>query len=295
MSREIVIAGHRIADDTDPFVIAEIGHNHQGDVGKAEDLIRAAAQAGADAVKLQKRDNRTLFTPEEYDAPYHSEHAFGATYGEHREALELDWDAYVHLKAFAEGLGLVFFATAFDVPSVKFLAELGVPSIKIGSGQASDLNVLAAASEVGVPLIISTGGTSIKEVRRVAQGLCDLETDFALLQATSEYPCEPEHLNLAAIATMRADFPDLVIGLSDHHDGIAFGPPAYVLGARIFEKHFTLSRSWKGSDQAFSLEPEGLRRFVRDLKGTRLAMGDGVKRLLEGEIPALRKMGRRDI
>jgi N-acetylneuraminate synthase/sialic acid synthase len=293
---EISIAGRRIALDTEPWVIAEIGHNHQGDIGKAESLIRAAHEAGADAVKFQKRDNRSLYTPEEYDAPYNSEHAFGPTYGAHREALELGWDEYRHLKAFAESFGLIFFATAFDVPSVHFLANLGVQAIKIGSGQITNARVLAEAADVGVPLILSTGGCDLWEVERAIDRIrAERPFQDALLQCTSIYPCEASQMNLSVLRTYRELFSDAVLGLSDHYDGIAMGSPAFLLGARIFEKHFTLNRAWKGSDQALSLEPEGLRRYVRDLHATRLALGDGVKRRLEAEIPALRKMGRRDV
>ena len=132
--RELTIDGRRIADDTACFVIAEIGHNHQGSVEKAQELFVLAKQAGVDAVKLQKRDNRRLFTRELYDSPYDNESSFGPTYGEHREALELDRSAYVELQACARELGLVFFATAFDEASADLLEELDVPAYKIASG-----------------------------------------------------------------------------------------------------------------------------------------------------------------
>lgn len=292
--RELSIASRRIADDAPAFVIAEIGHNHQGDITKAEDLIRAAALAGADAVKLQKRNNRTLYTPEEYDAPYHSEHAFGPTYGAHREALELDFEQYSHLKAFAESFGLVFFATAFDAPSVEFLARLQVPVIKIGSGQVTNAAVLTAASQVGVPLIVSTGGCSLADIHRSVTILQEHGATFALLHCVSIYPCPPERLNLRAIEVLRTLYPDIVIGHSDHYDGPRFAELAWALGARIFEKHFTLDRSAKGSDNAFSLEPAGLASMVKTLGLLPLAIGDGRKCRLPEEGPALVKMGRRD-
>lgn len=293
--REITLASRRIADDAPAFVIAEIGSNHQGDIRQAEDLIRAAALAGADAVKFQKRDNRSLYTPEEYEAPYHSEHAFGPTYGEHREALELDRDQYQHLKAFAESFGLVFFATAFDVTSMEFLARLEVPVIKIGSGQATNAEVLTAAAQVGVPLIVSTGGCSVVDIHRSAIILREHGASFALLHCVSIYPCPAERLNLGAISVLRKLYPSIVIGHSDHYDGPRFAELAWSLGARIFEKHFTLDRSAKGSDNAFSLEPAGLTGMVKTLGLLPLAIGDGRKCRLPEEVPALQKMGRRDL
>lgn len=295
MARELLIAGRRIADDATPFVIAEIGSNHQGDVTKAEDLIRAAAQAGADAVKFQKRDNRTLYTPAEYDAPYNSEHAFGSTYGEHREFLELDFEEFSHLKAFAESFGLVFFATAFDLPSVEFLARLNVPAIKIGSGQVTDAELLTTAAQVGVPLIVSTGGCSLVDVHRAAAILCEHGAVFGLLHCVSIYPCPAERLNLRVIEVLRGLYPQTVIGHSDHYDGPRFAELAWALGARIFEKHFTLDRSAKGSDNAFSLEPAGMASLVKTLTLLPLAIGDGRKSRLPEEAPALVKMGRRDV
>ena len=144
--RELIIGDKRIADDTDAWVCAEIGNNHQGSVETARLLILAAKDCGVDAVKFQKRDNKTLFTKAMYDQPYNSENAFGPTYGAHREALEFDWDQYVELKQYAESLGLIFFATAFDIPSADFLCELGVPAFKI----ASSLTHTSACAPSGI-------------------------------------------------------------------------------------------------------------------------------------------------
>lgn len=294
--RELHIAGRRIADDTPAFVVAELGTNHGGSVDQARALIAAAAEAGADAVKLQKRDNRTLFTRELYDSPYVSEHAYGATYGEHREALEFGWPEYQELQAYAESLGLVFFATAFDVPSADFLQALGVPCFKIASGDLTNLLLIRHVARLGKPVILSTGGGTFEDVDAAwwaAEETAPVSPpDLVLLQCTASYPAVPEELNLRVIETYREEFPGLVIGLSDHQDGISLAPVAYALGARIFEKHFTLSRSWKGSDQAFSLEPEGLRRMVQALRATRAALGDGVKRVYDSEREPIRKMAK---
>ena len=314
--RELTISGRRIADDTAPFIVAEIGHNHQGSVETAKLLFRAAADCGCDAVKLQKRSNRDLYSPAFYDAPYNSLHAFGHTYGQHREALEFDGDQYTELKAYAESLGLVFFATAFDIPSADFLHRLGVPAFKVASGDLTNTPLLRHIAGFGLPMIVSTGGGTMEDVERGSvafseawrpplrlspggypepedRGLAVLSmTQIAFLQCTAAYPCEPHEMNLRVIETYRRAFPETVIGLSDHQNGIAMGPVAFALGARIFEKHFTLNRTWKGSDHAFSLEPAGMRKYVRDLKRVAVALGDGVKRVYESEKPPIRKMAK---
>jgi sialic acid synthase len=284
--RELVIDGTRIADDTECYVIAEIGHNHQGSVAKCKDLFEAAKWAGANAVKLQKRHNKTLYTEEFYNSPYNSENAFGPTYGEHREALEFDWAQYQLLKAYAEAIGLTFFATAFDHASLQFLTDLEVPAIKIASGDLTNLKLIKAASETGIPIILSTGGGGICDVVEADH---QLFYNHAILQCTSGYPAKYEELNLEVIDTYRATFPDVTIGFSDHSNGISMATLAFAKGARIIEKHFTLDRTMKGTDQAFSLEPAGLKKMCRDLKRARSALGDGTKKVLPSELAPLAK------
>ena len=288
-----MIDGRRIADDTPCFVIAEIGHNHQGSLERARELIRAAKDAGVDAVKLQKRDNRRLYTRELYDSPYDNENSFGPTYGAHREALELDRDAYVELREEARSLGLVFFATAFDESSADLLAELDVPAFKIASGDLRNTPLLRHVASLGKPLVVSTGGATIEDVDRAVEVVTGAGGTLCLLQCTAAYPAAVEDLNLGVIGTLRDRYPELVIGLSDHQDGIAMAPVAFMLGARVIEKHFTLSHTAKGTDHAFSLMPEGMRKLVRDLRRVPIAIGDGVKRPLPSEEQPLRKMGKK--
>jgi N-acetylneuraminate synthase/sialic acid synthase len=291
--RELLIDGRRIADDTPCFVIAEIGHNHQGSVERAQELFVLAKQCGVDAVKLQKRDNRRLYTRELYDSPYENENSFGPTYGAHREALELDRAAYVELQACARELGLAFFATAFDEPSADLLAELDVPAFKIASGDLTNTPLLRHVAALGRPLVVSTGGATLDDVDRAVETVMDAGGTLCLLQCTAAYPAAVEELNLGVITTFRERYPELVIGLSDHQDGIAMAPVAYMLGARVVEKHFTLSHTAKGTDHAFSLMPEGMRKLVRDLRRVPSAIGDGVKRPLPSEERPLGKMGKK--
>jgi sialic acid synthase len=291
--RELTIAGKRIADDSDCYVIAEIGHNHQGSLERAKELVHAAAEAGVDAVKFQKRDNRRLFTRELYDQPYDNENSFGATYGEHREALELPADAWFELREECRELGVTMFATAFDVASADFLAGLDLAAFKLASGDLTNTPLLRHVAAFGKPMVISTGGARLDDVDRALDAVLPLNERVCLLQCTAAYPAEVEELNLRVIETLRERYPELVIGLSDHHNGIAMSVVAYMLGARVIEKHFTLNHAWKGTDHAFSLMPDGMRKLVRDLRRVPVALGDGEKQPLETELRPLQKMGKK--
>jgi sialic acid synthase len=286
--RELEIDGTLISDSAECYVIAEIGHNHQGDLAKCKEMFDAARWAGCSAVKLQKRENKALYTEEAYNAPYNSENAFGPTYGLHREALEFNAEQYSDLQAYAKRLGITFFATAFDIPSANFLFVLDVPAIKIASGDLTNIGLLKHVSHLDKPVILSTGG-AIRGVRAVIEARKLFDENCAVLQCTSGYPAAYNELDLKVIESYRALMWDSVIGWSAHDTGIAMAPVAYALGARIIEKHFTLDRSWKGTDQAFSLEPQGMRTMIENLKHCREALGDGVKRAYESEAKPLKK------
>jgi N-acetylneuraminate synthase/sialic acid synthase len=286
--------GNKIVNrDSAAFVIAEIGHNHQGDLEKCKAIFRAAAECGADAVKLQKRDNRALFTREMYDSIYNSENAYAPTYGEHREKLEFSREQYRELKEYADELGIIFFSTAFDRPSADLLQEIDMPGFKIASGDLTNTPLLKHVAKFGKPMIISTGGATLEDARRAYDAIMPINTNLCILQCTSGYPSPYEELNLRVIETFAKAFPDVVIGFSGHDAGIAMPLVAFMLGARVFEKHFTLNRTWKGTDQAFSLEPAGLRRVVRDLQRTRESLGTGEKKPYESEVKPLNKMTKR--
>lgn len=294
MFREIVVDGVRIADDSDCYVIAEIGHNHQGSLEKCKELFKSAKEVcGASAVKLQKRDNRSLFTRKMYDSQYNSENAYADTYGAHREFLEFGRDKYVELIAYAKEIGITFFATAFDIPSADFLAELDMPAYKLASGDLTNTPLLKHVASIGKPLIISTGGATLQDVRRAYETIKPINSQLCIMQCTAGYPPEWEQLDLKVLTTFREAFPDVVLGFSSHDNGIAMGPVAYTLGARVIEKHFTLNRAQKGTDHAFSLEPPGLRRLVRDLKRVRVALGSAEKRCYDSEVAPIRKMSKK--
>ena len=290
--RNLSIDGKKCDDSSLPFVIAELGHNHQGNLETCLQMIRAAAYSGASAVKLQKRSNIDLFTKAAFDAPYNSENAYGPTYGLHREALEFGEEEYKECILEAKRNNITFFSTAFDFQSVDFLMSLGVPAIKIASGDLKSTPLLKYASTLGVPLIVSTGGADLSDVDRAVELLSSAGSDFAILQCTAGYPPKYEELNLRVISTFRERYPNTVVGYSGHDSGIAMSLVAYVLGARVIEKHFTLNRAMKGTDHAFSLEPGGMRKLVRDLERAQISLGDGEKRVYDSELAPIRKMGK---
>ncbi len=293
MNRELIVDGFSISDDSDCYVIAEIGHNHQGDLEQAKQLFCRAKECGANAVKLQKRDNRALYTRKLYDTPYNGENSFGPTYGQHREALEFGKEEYTVLKQYARELGITMFATAFDFSSASFLAELDMPAYKISSGDCKNIPLMKFVAKFGKPMFVSTGGSTMEDVQRIYDAIMPVNPRLSILQCTAAYPVEPGDMNLRVITSYRARFPDVVVGLSDHQNGISMSIVGYMLGARVIEKHFTLNRSSKGTDHSFSLEPTGLRKLVRDLDRAREALGDGIKRPLDREKQALFKMGKK--
>lgn len=288
----LVIGNHLINDDSDCYVIAEIGHNHQGSLEKAKELFLAAKHAGVNAVKLQKRDNKTLYTKEAYNKPYDNPNSYGATYGEHREFLEFGWHEYVELKAYAAELGLDFFSTAFDIPSADFLEKLDMPVYKFASGDLKTIPLLKHVAGFGKPIIMSTGGASLDDIRRAYDAVMPINNQICIMQCTGGYPPEWSELNLMVIDSLRKEFPDIVIGFSSHDSGIAMAVAGYMLGARIIEKHFTLNRAMKGTDNAFSLEPVGMTKMVRDLRRLKVALGDGKKIMYPSEKAPITKMGK---
>lgn len=291
--RQLTIDGKTIEDNGDCFVIAEIGHNHQGSLETCMEMFKEARDCGASAVKLQKRNNRALYTEAGYNKPYDNPNSYGPTYGEHREALEFGWDEYKTLGDYARELGITLFSTAFDFDSADFLAKLDIAAFKIASGDLKNIPLLRHIAGFQRPMIMSTGGGTMEDVNRAYDAVMPINQQLCILQCTAGYPAAFEELNLRVISTFRERFPNTVVGLSSHDNGIAMAVAAYMLGARVIEKHFTLNHTWKGTDHAFSLEPIGFRKMVRDLKRCRVAMGDGVKRTYDSEVNPLIKMGKK--
>lgn len=289
----IKIGKHVISEDSPCFVIAEVGHNHQGNIETAKKLIDAVAACGAHAVKLQKRFNRELYTAEMYNMPYEYENSFGKTYGEHREALEFGKSEYLKLRNYAHKRDLVFFASAFDFKSVDFLEGMGAPAYKIASACITDTPLIEYIAEKGKPIFLSTGTATIKDVDGAYKLIKKYDAPLCLMQCTAVYPLfNYKEMNLEVISLYKKRYPDAIIGFSGHESGIVMPVIAYALGARVVEKHFTLNRAMKGTDQHYSLEPAGLRKMIRDLNRAHDALGDGVKKSYPSEFEAKRKMGK---
>ncbi|MBA2849544.1 N-acetylneuraminate synthase [Thermosulfuriphilus ammonigenes] len=290
--KTITFGRSQISSEGPCYVIAEIGHNHQGNLDIALEMIEVAARCGVQAVKFQKRDNKSLFTKEFYNKPYDNENSYGSTYGEHREFLEFGLEEYKILKKAAEENGVEFMATAFDFKSVDFLEDLGITSYKVASGDLTNIPLLTYIAKLKKPMFISTGAATLEEIRMAYEAVLKYNDQICLLHCVAGYPTEYEHLNLKFIETLKKEFPEAIIGYSGHDNGILAAVIAYMLGATVVEKHFTLNRAWKGTDHKFSLEPEGLRKQVRDLRRVDLALGDGKKIIYDFEWEARKKMGK---
>jgi len=279
-----VIGGGRPA-----YVIAEIGLNHNGDVDIAKRLIDVAADAGADAVKFQKR------TPE-ISTPAHMrdvlrETPWGTmTYLDYRRRVEFGRDEYIEIGDYALLRGLEWFASPWDVPSVAFLEDLGVMAHKVASACLTDTGLLEALRDTGKPVILSTGMSTIEQIDTAIDVL---GTDrLILLHATSTYPMEPDEANLRVIPMLRDRYPGVPVGYSGHERGLQVSLAAVALGAVAVERHITLDRTMWGSDHAASLEPAGLAHLVRDIRIIETALGDGVKRIFPGEEAPMAKLRR---
>ena len=200
-------------DKNKAFVIAEIGCNHQGSVDRALEMIKSAKHCGVDAVKFQKRNNKTLFTKELYDSPYDNRNSFGDTYGEHREYLEFGKDEYKVLQDYSKELDIHFLSTPFDFESVDFLAEFDLPAYKMASADMTHLPLLEYVSKLKKPIILSTGGGELEDIDRAVRTITQFNNEIVILHCTASYPVLYQHMNLNVIKTLKRVYPEYVIGL----------------------------------------------------------------------------------
>ena len=271
-------------------VIAEIGCNHKGDMEIARELIKVAKIfCNADMVKFQKRFNKELLTEEQYNSPHPNPmHAYGETYGEHREYLEFTKEQHAELKKFCESMDIEYSTSVWDLTSAKEMSELNPLSMKIPSACNNNTEMLEWLCKYYEGEIhVSTGMTTQDEIKELVDlfVLHGRNKDVVLYSCTSGYPVPFEDISLLEITRLIDNYGDVVkdIGFSGHHLGIAADVVAYALGAVVIERHYTLDRTWKGTDHAASLEPDGLRRLVRDLRAVEKSLTYKEKDILDIE------------
>jgi N-acetylneuraminate synthase/sialic acid synthase len=277
-------------DSKQTFNIAEVGQNHQGDVRLAEKYVDTFSSLGANAIKFQMRDNKSLFSAEMYERSYNSENSFGRTYGQHREALELSMSDFRSLRKRCSDLGVKFMVTPFDEPSLDRAIDLDVDILKIASFDLGNIPFLESINTANKPTVISTGGGQREHFIESLKIFSGRGVDVAVLHCVSLYPCSAEKMNLTQIEVLKTLAAEHAIGLSDHFNGILSGSIAYMLGARVFEKHVTFDRSQKGTDHSFSLEPTGFKKFCRDLQRTPEMMVSNYSS--KGNEPVFQKLGK---
>jgi N-acetylneuraminate synthase len=287
-SNDSVRIGSKSVGSGNPcYIIAEIGINHNGDIDIAKRLISVAVAAGCDAVKFQKRTVDVVYTAEELAKP--RENPFGPTNGDLKYGLEFDEEDFAELAAFCKAIKMPWFASCWDEGSVDFIDQFNVPCFKIASASLTDHPLLRHTRSKGKPIILSTGMSTYEEIDRAVDVLG--KDDLVIMHSCSTYPAYYEELNLRVIPTMQARY-GVPVGYSGHETGIPSSVAAAVLGACSVERHITLDRSLWGSDQAASLEPNGISRLVRDIRLVEQSMGDGVKRVYEREMPIIKKLRR---
>ena len=266
------------------YIIGEIGQNHNGSVDLAKVLMDMVARPvrdelfglelkPMDAVKLTKRDLKAELSASQMDRPYDSPHSFGRTYGEHREFLELDDQEHFECYRYAKSLGFDFVETLCAVGCLSLLKLFTPDKIKVASRDLTNLPLLEALAETGIPIILSTGMAGQKELDEALDVISRHHNDITILHCVSEYPTRPENVNLNTIRYLMQHYPSHTIGFSDHTIGIATPLAAVAMGAKLIEKHITLDRRMKGTDQAGSLGLDGLARMVRDIRLFEMSLG----------------------
>lgn len=288
MERIVQISGRSVGANHPCLVVAEIGQNHNGDLDRAFAMIHDAQAAGADLVKFQKR-TPALCVPLAQQERIRETPWGAMTYLAYRERLEFDTEEFTKIDSHCRDLGIPWFASPWDLPSLEFLLAFDPPCLKVASACLTDLELLEAMRRSGKPIIASTGMSTIGQIRRAVEALGP--DRLVLLHCTSTYPCAKEELNLRAVQSLRERY-GVPVGYSGHHQGIWDGFAAAVLGACVVEKHFTLDRSAWGTDQAASLEPAGLARMVRYIRNWEAARGDGVKVVYDSERAVMARLRR---
>ena len=288
MNTNLTVGSTEIGKNRPVYIIAEIGINHNGDISIAKQLMDVAAQSGCNAVKFQKRTPAICVTEDQKSQM--RETPWGTmTYLEYKERTEFGQSEYEQIDAYAKKLNIHWFASPWDLPSVDFLLGFNPVCIKVASASLTDTALLSKIAATKVPLILSTGMSTMDEIEFAVALISD--TQFGLAHATSTYPCQPTELNLRMIQTLDSKF-KVPVGYSGHETGLATTVAAVALGATFIERHITLDRSMWGTDHSASVEPTGLDRLVRDIRNTEAALGNGVKCVFDSELPVKARLRR---
>lgn len=288
MNKTVKIKNLTIGDGKPCFIVAEIGINHNGSIEIAKKLIDIAHLCGCNAVKFQKRTIEKVYTKEELEAPRQS--VFGNTNGDLKRGLEFGYSEYKTIDEYCKKIGMLWFASCWDVESVDFIEQFDVCAHKISSACLSDTELLKKVKSTNKPILLSTGMSTIEEIDEAVKTLGN--DNLVIYHCTSTYPTKNNEINLKVIPKLKERY-NCPIGFSGHEKGIFPSSAAVILGACSIERHITLDRTMWGSDQAASLEPEGLRKLVRDIRNIPDILGDGNKVVYESELPIRKKLRRK--
>ena len=288
MAREIRIGNRMVGDGHPVYIVAEIGINHNGDVNMAKEMIDAAKHAGVDAVKLQKRTPELCVPPDQRGQMRETPWGY-ISYLDYRYKVEFEDKEYEEIDRHAREIGIDWFVSVWDEPSVDFIEKFNPPCYKVPSASLTDLELLKHLRKTGRPLILSTGMSTRDQISKAVETIG--QDNLIITHATSAYPCDPAELNLSMVETLRGMF-ECPIGYSGHEVGLVTSAVVIALGACLVERHITLDRALWGSDQAASVEPGGFERLVKYIRVTEQALGDGVKKVYPSELPSLRKLRR---
>lgn len=289
MAREIKMGNRMMGDGHPTYVIAEAGINHNGDLDVAKKIIDAAAHAGADAVKFQKRTPEVCTPPDQQKQMRETPWGY-ITYLDYRYKVEFNEEQYREIDRHCKEKGIDWMVSVWDEPSVDFMEMFDTPAYKLPSASLTDHGLLRRVRKTGKPIIISTGMSTMEQIHKGVNAV-GLE-NLVIMHSTSAYPCAPEELNLKMIETLRREFPDTPIGYSGHEVGLVPSAVAVALGASSVERHITLDRAMWGSDQAASVEPGGFEKLVKYIRVTEASLGDGVKKVYDSELAPMKKLRR---
>jgi N-acetylneuraminate synthase len=287
MKKNIKIGSYLVGDNEPCFIIAEIGINHNGDIETAKKLIDVSVEAGAQAVKFQKRTVEVVYSTDELLKPRDS--IFGKTNGDLKRGLEFGKKEYDIIDKYCKEKNILWTASCWDQDSLKFIMNYEPKFLKIASASLTDSSLLIEHKNTNLPIILSTGMSTMEQIGKAVNIL--ERKNLILLHCTSSYPCKIEELNLKAINTLIEKF-SLLVGYSGHEVGLATTVSAVALGSCVIERHITLDRSMWGSDQSASVEPVGFKKLVNNIRATEMALGDGIKIVYQAEKDIIKKLRR---